>query len=113
MTSGLWYRAALRDDLIAARQVSMIREQFADALGAAGWPDGACLFLITRHARTGRVRDDHNPGLRDAPCRYAARLGSLAAPDPLRSVAHAYRTTAIVTHSMAISMTAKAIRMRR
>ncbi|OFW04932.1 MAG: hypothetical protein A3I61_17160 [Acidobacteria bacterium RIFCSPLOWO2_02_FULL_68_18] len=60
MTSGLWYRAALRDDLIAARQVSMIREQFADALGAAGWPDGACLFLITRHARTGRVRDDHN-----------------------------------------------------
>ena len=44
MTFGLWYRAALRDDLIAARQVSMIREQFADALGAAGWFDGACLF---------------------------------------------------------------------
>ena len=56
----MWYRAALRDDLIAARQVSMIREQFADALGAAGWPDGACLFLNTRHAPTGRVRDDHN-----------------------------------------------------
>ena len=59
MTSGLWYRAALRNDLIAARQVSMIREQFAEALGAAGWPDGACLFLITRHGRTGRVRADH------------------------------------------------------
>ncbi|MBI2187288.1 MAG: hypothetical protein HYU37_09260 [Acidobacteria bacterium] len=49
----------MRDDLNAARQVSMIREQFADALGAVGWPDGACLFL-TRHAPTGRGRDDQN-----------------------------------------------------
>jgi hypothetical protein len=62
MTSGLWYRAALRDDLIAARQIVMIREQFADALGAAGWPDGACLFLITRHAPTRRMRDAHKEG---------------------------------------------------
>jgi len=59
MTSGLWYRAALGDDLIAARQVSMIRDEFADALGAAGWPEGACLFLITRHAPTRRMRGDH------------------------------------------------------
>ena len=57
MTSGLWYRAALRDD--AARQVSIIRDEFADALGAAGWPDGACLFLISRRAPTRRMRDDH------------------------------------------------------
>ena len=49
MTSGLWYRAALRDDLIAARQISTIRDEFTDALEAAGWPEGACLFLITRH----------------------------------------------------------------
>ena len=52
MTSCLWYRATLRDDLI-----STLREQFTEALGAAGWPDGACLFLVvTRHIRRGRVR---------------------------------------------------------
>jgi hypothetical protein len=38
----------LSGDLIPADQISMIREQFAEALGAAGWPDGACLFLVTR-----------------------------------------------------------------
>ena len=58
MSSRLWYRAALRDDLIAADQVSTIREHFAEALGAAGWPSGACLFLVTRHTRGGRVRGD-------------------------------------------------------
>jgi hypothetical protein len=56
MTSCLWYRATLRDDLIAAHQISTLREQFTEALGAAGWPDGACLFLVTRHIRRGRVR---------------------------------------------------------
>jgi hypothetical protein len=44
----------LGDALIGARQVPMIREHFADALGAAGWPDGACLFLSGR--RTGGTR---------------------------------------------------------
>ena len=59
MTSRLWYRAGLRDDLIAADHISKIREQFAEALGAAGWPDGACLFLVTRQRHTrGRVRTD-------------------------------------------------------
>jgi hypothetical protein len=38
----------LREALIDARQVPIIREQFTDALGAAGWPDGACLFLSWR-----------------------------------------------------------------
>jgi hypothetical protein len=46
-TSRLWYRAVLCDALVAAPQVPMIREHFADALGVAGWPDGACLFLGT------------------------------------------------------------------
>jgi hypothetical protein len=58
MTSCLWYRATLSEDLIAVDQISMIREQFAEALGAAGWPDGACLFLVTRHTRRGKVRQD-------------------------------------------------------
>ena len=59
MTSRLWYRAVLRDDLVAADQVSTIREQFAEAIGAAGWPEGACLFLVTGHIRRrGRVRKD-------------------------------------------------------
>jgi hypothetical protein len=36
----------------------MIREHFADALGAAGWPDDACLFLSTRQTGGKKVRDD-------------------------------------------------------
>ena len=57
MTSRLWYRAVLGDALVAASQLPMIREHFADALGAAGWPDGACLFLSTRHARRKKARE--------------------------------------------------------
>ena len=58
MTSGLWYRAVLCDALVDGCKVDLIREQFADALGAAGWPDGACLFLSTRQRRGRRVRVD-------------------------------------------------------
>lgn len=58
MTSLLWYRAALCDALVAASQLPMIREHFADALAAAGWPDGACLFLSTRQTGGNRVRED-------------------------------------------------------
>jgi hypothetical protein len=58
MTSRLWYRAVLCDALVRASQLSMIREHFADALGAAGWPDGACLFLSTRQASGKKVRED-------------------------------------------------------
>jgi len=47
----------LGDALVAASQLSMIRDQFADVLGAAGWPDGACLFLSTRKARGKKVRE--------------------------------------------------------
>lgn len=64
MISGLLYRAALRDDWIVDGHVAAIREQFADALGAAGWPDGACLFVTGRDTRTGRRRQDEND---DAP----------------------------------------------
>ena len=59
MTSHLWYRAELRGDLDSAHHVSIIREQFTEALEAAGWPDGACLFLITGHPRRRRVRKDN------------------------------------------------------
>jgi hypothetical protein len=48
----------LCDALVAAPQLAMIREHFADALGAAGWPDGACLFLSTGHVRGKAVRED-------------------------------------------------------
>jgi hypothetical protein len=58
MISRLWYRAVLCDGLVGVSQVPMIREHFADALKAAGWPDGACLFLSTRQARGKNVRDD-------------------------------------------------------
>lgn len=56
MTSGLWYRAALGDDWIVEGRVSAIREQFADTVEAAGWPDGACLFVTSRDARPGGPR---------------------------------------------------------
>jgi hypothetical protein len=45
MTSCLWYRTPLSDAPIGARHVPMLGEHFADALGAADWPDGACLVL--------------------------------------------------------------------
>jgi hypothetical protein len=35
----------LCDALITARHVPTLREHFADALAAARWPEGACLFL--------------------------------------------------------------------
>lgn len=53
MTSDLWYRAALRDDRLVDGQIAMIREEFAEALENAGWPEGACLFLTSRHSVRG------------------------------------------------------------
>ena len=58
VTSRLWYRAVLCDALIGASRVPMIREHFADALGSAGWPEGACLFLTMPPTRRRRVRED-------------------------------------------------------
>lgn len=58
MTSRLWYRAALRDDLVAADQIATIREHFADALGATGWPEGACVFVVMRQTRRKKMRND-------------------------------------------------------
>ena len=60
VSSGLWYRAVLCDALIGTRQLPTFRKHFADALGAAGWPDGACLFLSRRHAAAkGSRKVDH------------------------------------------------------
>jgi hypothetical protein len=36
----------------------MLRQHFADALAAAGWPDGACLVLTTRQTSGKKVCDD-------------------------------------------------------
>ena len=58
MTSRLWYRAVFGDALVDACQIPMLREHFADALGAVGWPDGACLFLSTRQTSGKNVRKD-------------------------------------------------------
>ena len=49
MNSCLWYRALLRDAVIGTRQIPMLIQHFADALEAAGWPHGACLFLSGHH----------------------------------------------------------------
>jgi hypothetical protein len=60
LTSRVWYRAVLCDALIRACHVPIICEHFADSIGAAGWPEGACLFLSTRRSRRGRVRQENN-----------------------------------------------------
>lgn len=52
----------LRDALVDACQLPIIREHFAEALGVAGWPDGACLFLSTRHVRGKAAREDVSAG---------------------------------------------------
>ena len=62
MTSRLWYRAVLGDALVDACQLPIIREHFAEALGVAGWPDGACLFLSTRLVRGKAAREDVSAG---------------------------------------------------
>jgi hypothetical protein len=56
MSSRLWYRAVLCNAMVSAGHIPTIRQHFADALGAAGWPDGACLFLSTHHTRGKRGR---------------------------------------------------------
>ena len=43
--SGLWYRAVASDASIAAKQLPLISDYFAEAIYVAGWPDGACLFM--------------------------------------------------------------------
>jgi len=57
--SRLWYRAGLCDAVICARQIPMLTKHFADALEAARWPHGACLFLIGhRFARARQGKED-------------------------------------------------------
>jgi hypothetical protein len=58
VNSGLWYRAVLCDAVVGARQVPKLREHFADALEAAGWPDGACLFRSGRHTAGTKTGED-------------------------------------------------------
>ena len=58
MTSRLWYRAVFGEALVDASQIPIIRDHFAEALGVAGWPDGACLFLSTRRVRGKAARAD-------------------------------------------------------
>ena len=57
VSSGLWYRAVARDASIAAKQLPLISDYFAEAIYVAGWPDRACLFMtgsfpsdVTDHA---------------------------------------------------------------
>ena len=43
-TSGVWYRAAISAEQRASGYVMAIRDQFAEAITAAGDPDSACMF---------------------------------------------------------------------
>jgi hypothetical protein len=57
--SRLWYRGLVCDAVIGTRQIPMLIEHFADALKAAGWPHGACLFLTEhRLSKASQSKDD-------------------------------------------------------
>jgi hypothetical protein len=55
MNSHVWYRAVVSNDQVAAGQVMLIRKLFAQAITAAGDPDGACLFVISHERGPDRV----------------------------------------------------------
>ena len=55
MTSRVWYRAVLSADQVAAGHVNRISKLFAEALGAAGDPAGACLFVTSPDAQSDMV----------------------------------------------------------
>ena len=67
MASDLWYRALLSDAQDVARHIAAVGEQFAAAVEAAGWPDGACLFVTSRDVRPGRSHPDGNNENTDTP----------------------------------------------
>ncbi len=58
MTSGVWYRASLSSDQIAAGHVRLIQRAFAEAIRDAIDRHGACLFASSRGARVDRLRED-------------------------------------------------------
>jgi hypothetical protein len=47
VTSGVWYRAAITTEQVSSGYVMAIRDQFAEALLAAGDPDSACMFTTS------------------------------------------------------------------
>lgn len=58
MSSEMWYRASLSNDQIAAGHVEIVRRLFADAMGDARNPTGACLFATSHNTRAARLRED-------------------------------------------------------
>jgi hypothetical protein len=46
--------------MVGTRQIPMLIEHFADALEAAGWPHGACLFLSEDRLSKARQGKDHS-----------------------------------------------------
>ena len=58
VTSGIWYRASLSNEQIAAGHVEVVRRLFADAINQAGNPVGACLFVTSHDTHTGRLREN-------------------------------------------------------
>jgi hypothetical protein len=97
VNSRLWYRAVLSDAVIGAQQVLMLVRHFAEALGAAGWPDGACLFLggqnTTTRTRPGNGDSDVPEAIFFSPAAIAsvphliAVCGAEPSPPPDRACA--------------------------
>jgi hypothetical protein len=58
MSSGMWYRAALTTEQVAAGDVDAIRRLFVEAMNESGAPAGACLFITSHDTRAGKLRDN-------------------------------------------------------
>lgn len=59
--AGIWYRAVLCEARLHVEQVPVIQRHFVEALGSAGWPSGASLFVTLRRRAThvgDRPQDD-------------------------------------------------------
>lgn len=65
VASRLWYRAVLCDGPIGAHYIPVIREHFAEALEASGWPKGACLF-ISGHRTAGTLAGEDDTAVPEA-----------------------------------------------
>jgi hypothetical protein len=58
VTSGMWYRAALTAEQVAAGDLDAIRRLFAEAVNESGIPAGACLFVTSHDTRAAGRRDN-------------------------------------------------------
>jgi hypothetical protein len=58
VSSGIWYRAELSSEQVAAGHVEIVRRLFAAALNDTPDPLGVCLFATSGNSHPARVREE-------------------------------------------------------